>query len=108
MPAFARIAGLTTTMYDIVVNVVRPATISRMGVVLCSFSLKIDMPGNLTQHRQNAFHRKGREGRKGKAKEYLPLIYTDERRLRAKTNAVVSSLIGLYLRKSAANIPLFS
>ena len=35
MPALLRIAGFTTTMYDMVVNVVRPAMTSREKVVPC-------------------------------------------------------------------------
>jgi hypothetical protein len=35
MPALARMAGFTTTMYDMVVKVVRPAMISREILVLC-------------------------------------------------------------------------
>ena len=40
IPASLRIAGLTTTMYDMVVKVVRPAINSRLTVVPCCCSLK--------------------------------------------------------------------
>ncbi|OQA21254.1 MAG: hypothetical protein BWY60_00753 [Actinobacteria bacterium ADurb.Bin346] len=47
-PPLERIAGLTNIMYAIVMNVVTPATISRLTVVFLSWNLKYDKAPSLS------------------------------------------------------------